>query len=73
MVVVALVTLVTAVGKPALLPAASSLVVGWEPWRDQKWVGGQKDPETPVWREGGEGKQTQQQHSGEGLGHTVYY
>lgn len=62
---VALVTFVTAGGKSALLPAGGSSVVGWEPRRDQKWVGGQKDPEILVWRGGEEGKQTQWQHGGE--------
>lgn len=62
---VALVTLVTAGGKPALLPVASSSVAGWEQQRDQKWVAGQKDPETLVWRGREEGKQTQRQLGGE--------
>lgn len=54
--VVALVALVAAGGKSALLLAAGSSMVGWEPWRDQKWVGGLKDSVTLAWRGGGEGK-----------------
>jgi len=48
-VVAALVTLIAAGGKSSLLPAVGSLVAGWEPRRDQKCVGGQRDPETLVW------------------------
>lgn len=64
-VAVAVVTLVTTSGKSTLLPAAGFSMVGWEPWRDQKWVGGQKDPETLVWRGAEEGEQTQWQRGGE--------
>lgn len=67
----ALVALIAASGKSALLLADGSVVVGWEQWVDQKWVEGQKEPGSLVLRGGGEGKHTPGQRGGEeGLGQT---
>lgn len=63
--VAALVTLIASGGKPTLRPAAGSWVLGWEPRQDEKWVEGQKDPDTVVWRGDKEHKQTRWQHGGE--------